>query len=506
VNRTAPLWAVVAAGIMLAGCDRVRVGDDPPAPPAAPTPARGDLVGTPTRTASYSPSDLLSVLPISPLGRDLLRLTVTPTCSVEVWQVRYHTVGGRDEPTTAAAALMVPKGTGEACSGPRPIVVYAHGTNTDREYDVGNLGDPDNGEGLVLAVAFAAQGYVVVAPNYAGYAGSTLDHHPYLNASQQSKDVVDALTASRRALSDTGVAASAKLFLTGYSQGGYVAMATHRALQATGTPVTASAPLSGPYALAAFGDAIFLGQVGGGAVTNFVLLATSYQRSYGTLWSAPGDVFTAKYANGIDGLLPNAQGVGTLVQQGLLPQDALFSSTPPAPEFASITPPTQPAAFARVYARGFGADALVTNAYRLAYLNDRQANPDGSFPNATTEQPPATPAHPLRQALKRNDLRDWTPTAPVLLCGGNGDPTVYWFNTQAMQRYWARTPGVPVMVLDVDSPPTADDPYRDVRNGFAAAKAAVQLRSGVDGVLEAYHAGLVAPFCLAAAKQFFDGR
>jgi hypothetical protein len=38
-------------------------------------------------------------------------------------------------------------------------------------------------------------------------------------------------------------------------------MATHHALQAAGDVVTASAPLSGPYALAAFGDAIFCGHV-----------------------------------------------------------------------------------------------------------------------------------------------------------------------------------------------------------------------------------------------------
>lgn len=506
MRRTTCLVALLAVGALLAGCDGVRDDDPPATPPPPPPPARGDLVGTPTRTASYSPSDLLSVLPVNPLGRDLLRLAFTPTCTVEVWQVRYHTVGGRDEMTTASAALMVPKGTDAACTGARPLVVYAHGTNADREYDVGNLADQDNGEGLVLAAVFASRGYVVVAPNYAGYATSTLGYHPYLNASQQSKDTVDALTASRRAFETASVSANSKLFVTGYSQGGYVAMATHRALQAAGTAVTASAPMSGPYALAAFGDALFLGQVSGSAVTNFTLLATSYQRSYGNLWSTPGEVFVAKYANGIDGLLPNASGIGTLEQQGLLPKDALFSSTPPTPDLASLTPPTQPAVFARVYARGFGADHLLTNSYRLAYLNDRQANPDGGFPTPTNGLPPANPAHPLRQALKRNDLRDWTPTAPVLLCGGNGDPTVYWFNTQLMQRYWSGTAGTPVTVLDVDASSPAGDPYRDVRNGFAVAKAAVLLRGGNDAVLEAYHAGLVPPFCLAAVKQFFDGK
>ena len=57
-----------------------------------------------------------------------------------------------------------------------------------------------NTEGALIAAMFAAQGYIVVAPNYAGYDTSTLAYHPYLNADQQSKDMMDALTAARTAL------------------------------------------------------------------------------------------------------------------------------------------------------------------------------------------------------------------------------------------------------------------------------------------------------------------
>ena len=48
--------------------------------------------------------------------------------------------------------------------------------------------------------------------------------------------------------------------------------------------------------------------------------------------------------------------------------------------------------------------------------------------------PAANPQHPQRIAAKLNDLRNWTPTRPVLLCGGNADPTVFYsVNTQLMQ-------------------------------------------------------------------------
>jgi hypothetical protein len=152
---------------------------------------------------------------------------------------------------------------------------------------------------------------------------------------------------------------------------------------------------------------------------------------------------------------------------------------------------------------------LITNAYRLGLLQDAQTNPDGAFPNTTDAAPAAAPAHPLRRAFKANDLRDWTPTSPVFLCGGHDDPTVYFFNTQFMQSYWAPT-GAPVSVLDVDSSVEADDPYEDLKDGFEAAKNLIAAEAVIGGtdedaaVLEAYHTTLVAPFCLTAVARYFD--
>jgi hypothetical protein len=277
--------------------------------------------------------------------------------------------------------------------------------------------------------------------------------------------------------------------------------------------VTASAPLSGPYALAAFGDAIFYGQVNGGAPIVLTMTVSSYQHAYSNIYSSLTDIFEAKYAPGIDTLLPSTVSRGTLYDQGKLPQDQLFSSTPPSAAFAPYTPPTTPAAFAPLFARGFGTDNLITNNFRLAYLTDAQANPDGAFPTTTNGLPAAAPANTFRQALKTNDLRNWTPTAPMLLCGGNADPTVFYMNTQLMQGYWAAAgANPPVTILDVDSSKTDGDPYADLKTGFAAFKDVIAAAAvvggasdgGAEAVAEAYHATLVAPFCLKAARDKFD--
>src|SRR5580698_6835520 len=322
-------------------------GSNPSAPPA-----RGTLLQTPPELLStFTISALLTELEL-PINQLLLSVSSAPLCDIVFYHIQYATVGGAGEATTASAVLMIPSGLGANCSGERPIVLYAHGTTTDRAF---NMADLQNAETISLAALFASQGYVVVAPNYAGYDTSALPYHPYLIADQQSKDMIDALTAARTALplaSLTTVKDNGQLFITGYSQGGYVAMATHRAMQAAGMHVTASAPMSGPYALAAFVDAVFYGQVYGGAPVSSTLLLGAYQTVYGDIYANPGDVFESQYAPGIDSLLPSTTPRSQLYAQGKLPEYALFSLTPPAPQFASMTPPTAPANLAEVFALG----------------------------------------------------------------------------------------------------------------------------------------------------------
>ena len=503
-------YPALIAALALAACGggggHSASGSMPNAPPA-----RGTLLQT--------PPDLLSTLTVSalltelelPINQLLLSVSSAPLCDVLFYHIEYATVGGAGESTTASAVFMVPTGSGANCTGSRPTVLYAHGTTTDRDY---NMADLQNAETLSLAALFASQGYIVVAPNYAGYDTSTLPYHPYLIADQQSKDMIDALTAARTALplaSLTTVKDNGQLFITGYSQGGYVAMATHRAMQAAGMHVTASAPMSGPYALAAFVDAVFYGQVNGGATVSSTLLLTAYQTAYGNIYSNTADVFDPQYAADIQTLLPTTTPRSQLYAQGKLPEFALFSPTPPAPEFASLTPPTSPANLAEVFALGFGANNLLQNSYRLSYLQDAQAHPDGGFPTLTTGVAAAAPALPWRQALQRNDLRNWVPTSPVQLCGGDMDPLVFWFNTELMQNYWAAQASTGFSVLDLEAAAVANDPYANLKQDFSVAKALVAAtaisQGATDGgalaVAEAYHAMLVAPLCFAAARSFF---
>jgi hypothetical protein len=94
----------------------------------------------------------------------------------------------------------------------------------------------------------------------------------------------------------------------------------------------------------------------------------------------------------------------------------------------------------------------------------------------------------------------------MLLCAGDEDPVVFYFNTQLMEGYWAATaPESPVTVLDVDAPPSHDGPYKHIRKSFAQTKSLLKLIDGRTAVAENYHDVLVPAFCLQATKSFFDG-
>jgi len=521
---------LAAAFVLLAGC-----GTDTQTSAVATSTARGTLVeNPPLRIASLSAEALAAELTASGTsGQQLLQIAGTPKCGVDFHYFHYQTVDPADAAIRDSGALMIPTG-GTGCSGARPIVLYAHGTDTDKALNIADITDPGNSEGALIATMFAAQGYIVVAPNYAGYDDSTLGYHPYLNADQQSKDMIDALAAARSALGKviaSGTSDNGKLFITGYSQGGHVAMATHRALQAISpTAVTASAPMSGPYALEAFGDFIMTGHVDLGSTVFTPLLTTSFQKSYGDIYTTASDIYESTYATGIEGILPSKASLTDLFMTGKLPQLWLFNNT----DWTGATPtgiPTldaqldvvlQPSSDPR-FAPGFGAlnalthDAsnLVKDSYRVAYVSDVLQHPDGALLPQPTFMQAAAPTNTLRIAFKTNDLRNWTPTSPVFLCGGAQDPTVFFpVNTSVMQAYWTYVAPVAapqlLTVLDLESAITGPtDPFALAKGGFAQAKALTATAAGggaagAQAVTQAYHGGLVPPFCTAAVRGFFS--
>ncbi len=495
--------AALLAAAGLAGC-----GGGSEGPTIDNSLARGTLVASPPNLVPIPQANGTALTKLDPVvfGQMLeaakpgtTLVTGVPKCAITTYYMKYGTVGGKGEATDATGAIMVPSGTDPACAGPRPVVLYGHGTTVEKTYNMANI--RDNGEATLIAAMFAAQGFIVVAPNYAGYDVSSLKYHPYLNAEQQANDMIDSLRAARKAFPVIGAQDSGKLLITGYSQGGYVAMATQRAMQTTYASefkVAALAGMSGPYAISLLGDAIMAGSPNLGGTVFLPLITTSWQNSYGGLYASTSEVYEDKYATGIDTLLPGALTASGLFSTGKLPQLALFAKT-------SLPGPSSSA-----FAAFFGDNNLIKSSYRNTYLADAAQNPCNVNPADPLN---CTPASPYRKAAVKNDLRTYVPTVPVLLCGGNNDPTVFYASTQATAGFFTAKgmPAAALSVLDVDSAPSgATDPYAAAKVGFGQAKTATinaAVAAGVDptnAVASSYHGSLVPPFCTAAARGFFQ--
>jgi hypothetical protein len=495
-----------------AGCASAQTMASAPASANAPTAASVHLAipglpsGPPVNKQTLTPAALTTLLQASsPL---LMQLAGAPKCTISIYSLGYNTVDGRGNPTTAATAVMLPSGPG--CTGSHPIALYAHGTSADKDYDLTNLSGDFNGDddAITAAAIFAAQGYDVVLPNYAGYAGSALNYAPFLNADQQAADMINALRAARLAFPSILIdGLFNKLFVTGYSQGGYVAMTTYRAMQPLPLefhPV-ALAVGNGPYALSHMADEEIDGRPSGGSPVLFDLVVSSWQQSYGNVYHSPTEVFAPQYAATAPGLLPGTVPETTLFAENAIPATALFQTgSLPGP---NLTDPDT----AVVVQAGFApANFFLNPSFREQLVADVAANPCS---NPTTGQPIANcaPATGFRQDALRNDLLNFKPDVPLQMCGAHSDSTVYFDNTQIAAQFFEQE-GVPasrLTVVDVDPGNAAPSgPFAALQAAFAAARAqvAAELGNSPTGQLELsedIHDLAEAP-CEVAARNFFQ--
>jgi dienelactone hydrolase len=169
--------------------------------------------------------------------------TLVPVYEVVNHRLTYRTTDGKGREIVASALVSVPVKARGASS---PVLAYQHGTivrDTEAPSNHAVADEP--------AVALASLGYIVLAADYVGYGATRGTPHPYLLAAPSAAAVVDLLTAGKTWRARNRIADNGQLFLLGYSEGGYVTVATHRALQTAGHPhlanLVAVAAGGGPY-------------------------------------------------------------------------------------------------------------------------------------------------------------------------------------------------------------------------------------------------------------------
>lgn len=292
--------------------------------------------------------------------------------AIEAYRLIYHTIDPFGQPTIASGAVIIP--VGSSCT--HAMAAYMHGTILNREDVPSRL----NSE-IVVAYYLGAFRYVAVLPDYLGL-GDSPGPHPYMHAASEASASVDMLRAAREFCAQKGVALNGQLFLTGYSQGGHVCMATHKMIEEQFPEefqVTASAPCSGPYDASGVQAEVIVAEEPYPAPYYLPYVLFSYKYVYPWLYDDVHEILVEPYATLLPPLFLGNNGSGVV--------DDVMPVVP--------------------------NDILVETMLQ-EFITD--------------------PEHPFREALRENDLYDWTPAARVRMFYCDADDHVFYQNsTVALQ-------------------------------------------------------------------------
>lgn len=282
------------------------------------------------------------------------------------YKLTYTTTDQHGQPTFATGGLVIPANA----SCPLPIASYQHGTESRKASVPSNFSDE-----YQIGIIYGMGGMVVAMPDYLGM-GDSPGLHPYMHAHTQATATADMLLAMQE-LEDSLYTSNEQLFLFGYSQGGHATMAAHRYIQdelQSTLNVTASAPMSGPYDVSGIQADLIASDDPYPTPSYLPYIILSYQSVYGNLYNDLSDIFIAPYDSMIPIWFDGTYSTGYINQQlPSVPKDIIKPS--------------------------------VIDDYETDSLN-----------------------HPLRLALKDNDVTDWVPQSPVRMIYCEADDQVSYLN------------------------------------------------------------------------------
>lgn len=254
---------------------------------------------------------------------------------------------------------------------PAPVISAQHGTI------FAHADAPSNFRELSGFELFASAGYVMLLPDYIGFGASKDILHPYYDQQHSALAVVDMIKAAKALYKQHEVPVSDKLFLVGYSEGGYVTLAAQKEIEtnpAHGLKVTASAAGAGGYNLVEM-----LANIKSGVPYPYPAYLTFVLQAYNTTnnWDRPlTDFFREPYASKLPSLFDGSKSGSAINRELTTDPKQLFSAS----FFEGLQHSQQEVA--------------------------------------------------LKEALQANSLLDWVPQSPTRLYHGTTDNIVPFSNSQ----------------------------------------------------------------------------
>jgi pimeloyl-ACP methyl ester carboxylesterase len=208
---------------------------------------------------------LLSVTPLFDIPSSQMQPTVTamapgkPAFGMKGYRVVYSTKNERGEDIKVSGLITVPVPSELILNGLKAkgknysmsIVSNQHGTIFP-DYEAPTSSVIATKKPTTIGTMFSAiGGFVTVEPDYIGFGESKTELHPYLLEKSSASTVVDMIEAAIKFGNDNQLPLNGQIFLTGYSEGGYVTLAAAKEIEKNHPDMTlkAIAPMSGPYDL-----------------------------------------------------------------------------------------------------------------------------------------------------------------------------------------------------------------------------------------------------------------
>lgn len=295
-----------------------------------------------------------------------------------LYTLKYQTIDAKGNLVPASGLVVIP-----VTSDAKPLLTFAHGTMLNS-----NNVPSKAGSGREAGLLFATEGYLSVLPDFLGL-GSSEGLHLYMHAETEATATIDMLRAVKNMAKELNLSLNEQLFITGYSQGGHVAMATHKFIQEeynSEFTVTASAPLAGPHDISGIMLDTLLLQKPYIEPAFLPYLLFSYNEAY-DLYNDINSIFVAPY--------------NSTLQNYIFP-----GSTFELTQLSAILPES------RI------PTAILQPSIYQEIVEDLQ--------------------HPVRLALADNNLYDWKPQAPMHLVHCGGDVTVPIANSEKAYEYMVR--------------------------------------------------------------------
>lgn len=156
-------------------------------------------------------------------GRFISSELLLDTFSAKVYKVVYSSIDQNGNQVNASGIVGLP-----VLAHPAGIISYQHGTISK------NSDAPSNSVGTLTESILApviGSGLILVMADYLGFGESAGLFHPYHHAGLTASGCIDLLRATKTFLQNRGTDYGGKLFLVGYSEGGYATLALQKEIE-----------------------------------------------------------------------------------------------------------------------------------------------------------------------------------------------------------------------------------------------------------------------------------